>query len=102
MRWSPRSDRVGHIDFGAIRMSLALCMNRRCFFDSAGAWLGCVALASLLDHDLLAGSSKTSSQGGLPHFRPKAKRVIYLFQSGAPSQLDLFDYKPNLKGLRGT
>ena len=39
---------------------------------------------------------------GLPHFPPKAKRVIYLFQHGAPSQLDLFDYKPNLAKLRGT
>ena len=39
---------------------------------------------------------------GLPHFPPKAKRVIYLFQPGAPSQLDLFDYKPNLAKLRGT
>jgi len=37
----------------------------------------------------------------LPHFRPRAKRVIYLFQSGAPSQLDLFDFKPGLQGLRG-
>ena len=39
---------------------------------------------------------------GLPHFAPKAKRVIYLFQSGAPSQLDLFDYKPQLAKTHGT
>ena len=38
---------------------------------------------------------------GLPHFIPKAKRVIYLFQSGAPSQLDLFDYKPKLNEMFG-
>ena len=38
---------------------------------------------------------------GLPHFPAKAKRVIYLFQSGAPSQLDLFDYKPTLEKFRG-
>src|SRR6266545_1820853 len=38
---------------------------------------------------------------GLPHFAPKAKRVIYLFQHGAPSQLDLFDYKPSLEKQRG-
>src|SRR5262249_28652274 len=38
---------------------------------------------------------------GLPHFPAKAKRVIYLFQSGAPSQMDLFDYKPRLNDLRG-
>src|SRR5262249_36112281 len=38
---------------------------------------------------------------GLPHFTPKAKRVIYLFQSGGPSQIELFDYKPQLEKLRG-
>ena len=38
---------------------------------------------------------------GLPHFAPKAKRVIYLFQNGAPSQLDLFDYKPMLNKMHG-
>ncbi|MFM7869153.1 MAG: DUF1501 domain-containing protein, partial [Planctomycetaceae bacterium] len=40
--------------------------------------------------------------GAFPHAAPRAKRVIFLFQSGAPSQLDLFDYKPGLRGLRGT
>ena len=38
---------------------------------------------------------------GLPHFAPKAKRIIYLFQNGAPSQLDLFDYKPLLQKMQG-
>ncbi|RZL17830.1 MAG: DUF1501 domain-containing protein, partial [Pedobacter sp.] len=38
---------------------------------------------------------------GLPHFAPKAKRIIYLFQNGAPSQLDLFDYKPKLQKMFG-
>ena len=38
---------------------------------------------------------------GLPHFAPKAKRIIYLFQNGAPSQLDLFDYKPMLQKMHG-
>ena len=38
---------------------------------------------------------------GAPHFAPKAKRVIYLFQSGGPSQLDLFDHKPMLRTLNG-
>ena len=38
---------------------------------------------------------------GLPHFAPKAKRVIYLFQNGAPTHVDLFDYKPKLKELHG-
>ena len=55
--------------------------------------LGTAAMASLMN-----------AQGteGIPHFAPTAKRVIYLFQSGAPSQLDLFDYKPKLAGLRAT
>ena len=39
---------------------------------------------------------------GLPHFPPKAKRVIYLFQSGGPSQIELFDYKPRLMEFQGT
>jgi hypothetical protein len=55
------------------------------------------ALASLLAKDAEASPALT----GLPHFAPKAKRVIYLFQHGAPSQLDLFDYKPKLQESRG-
>ena len=46
--------------------------------------------------------SATGGLPGLPHFAPKAKRVIYMFQSGAPSQLDLFDYKPQLAKAQGT
>ena len=57
-------------------------------------FLGMVGLASLLN----AADGLT----GLPHFAPKAKRVIYLFQSGGPSQMDLFDYKPQLKPLAKT
>jgi hypothetical protein len=56
---------------------------------------GTAALASLLNQTALA------QQAGLPHFKPKAKRIIYLFQSGAPSQLDLFDPKPQLEKYRG-
>ncbi|MBS0207853.1 MAG: DUF1501 domain-containing protein [Planctomycetes bacterium] len=59
----------------------------------------------LLGRDqLLAANNTASAHGGLPelpHFAPKAKRVIYLVQSGAPSQMDLFDYKPELKKFRG-
>src|SRR4051812_2376285 len=58
------------------------------------------ALAALLDDD--RSRAAEGPVGGLPHFPPKAKRVIYLFQSGAPSQMDLFDYKPRLDDLRGT
>src|SRR5438552_8854356 len=73
-------------------------MTRRHFFERTSAGLGIAALASLLQEEMRA-------EGGLPalpHFPPKAKRVIYLFQSGAPSQMDLFDYKPKLKDLRAT
>jgi len=64
--------------------------------------LGQVGLAALAG--LLHGNQAQAAGGlsGLPHFPPKAKRVIYLFQSGAPSQMDLFDYKPRLQDLRGT
>jgi hypothetical protein len=78
--------------------------TRRSFLGRAGAGVGLAALASLLADDLRAAPGQTPPTGGLPalpHHRPRAKRVIYLFQSGAPSQLDLFDYKPSLDGLRG-
>ena len=83
-----------------------LLITRRHFFGSSGAGIGVLALASLFNNRLFATSDKapTASSGlpSLPHFAPKAKRVIYLFQSGAPSQMDLFDYKPKLDKLRGT
>ena len=69
---------------------------RRHFFERASTGLGLAALATLLSKDVAA-----STLPGLPHFPPKAKRVIYLFQHGAPSQLDLFDYKPTLERMRG-
>lgn len=50
---------------------------------------------------MLLGRAAFASLEGLPHFTPKAKRVIYLFMHGGPSQLDLFDYKPNLTKVRG-
>jgi hypothetical protein len=69
-----------------------LLITRRHFFSRASTGLGVAALSSLM-----AKSGLT----GLPHFAPKAKRVIYLFQHGAPSQLDLFDYKPGLARQHG-
>jgi hypothetical protein len=75
-----------------------LAMTRRHFFSRSSTGIGITALASLLSEDAKAAGGLP----GLPHFPPKAKRVIYLFQHGAPSQLDLFDYKPNLAKLRGT
>lgn len=75
--------------------------NRRLFLRSTGAGLGGAALATLLHP---ARSSAMASEQGLsdlPHFAPKAKRIIYLFQSGAPSQMDLFDPKPTMVNRQG-
>ena len=72
-------------------------LTRRYFFGRAAAGLGTAALASLLQADESSGAMP-----GIPHFPPTAKRVIYLFQSGAPSQMDLFDYKPRLRDLAKT
>ncbi len=81
-----------------------LHINRRHFFGRVG--LGATALAGLLNEELFAAGAKdaaaTGGLPGLPHFAPKAQRVIYLFQSGAPSQLDLFDHKPQLVARHGT
>src|SRR6202163_611813 len=73
-------------------------MTRRHSFGLAGTGIGTAALATLVAQDAQASEGLP----GLPHFPPTAKRVIYLFQHGAPSQLDLFDYKPKLQVLRGT
>jgi hypothetical protein len=84
----------------------SLLITRRHFFGRTSASIGIAALASLLDGDLsvASASAKAGTGGllGLPHFKPKARRIIYLFQSGAPSQMDLFDYKPKLNDLRGS
>src|ERR671936_847844 len=66
-------------------------LTRRHFFSRTGTGVAVAALSNLLQAD----------ETRAPHFAPKAKRVIYLFQHGAPSQLDLFDYKPNLARQRG-
>ena len=76
-----------------------LNMNRRRFLSRLGMGVGGVALGSLLIPDLFSGSEEEHIVKGLPHFAPRAKRIIYLFQNGAPSQLDLFDYKPMLQKM---
>jgi len=78
---------------------IALQVSRREFLTRASlAGVGVAALSSLLPTALRAeGNPKPT----LPHFPPKVKRVIYLFQSGGPSQLELFDYKPKLKAMFG-
>ncbi len=81
----------------------ALALNRRHFFGRSATGLGSMALASLLARDAQA-APKANAPGlsGFPNLPVKAKRVIYLFQSGAPSQMDLFDEKPMLADLRAT
>ena len=77
-------------------------MTRRHFLGQSSLGLGTAALASLLTKDLKAASpnSQTALQG-LTHFAPKAKRVIYLFQNGGPTHVELFDGKPSLAALHG-
>lgn len=80
-----------------------LHLNRRQFLSRLSVGIGSAALGSLLIPDLF---SRTEALGdspfsGLAHFAPKAKRVIYLFQAGGPSQLESFDYKPLLNKMRG-
>lgn len=75
-----------------------LNMNRRRFLSKLSLGIGSVALGSLLVPDLFSGKVQEETlMQHLPHFAPKAKRIIYLFQNGAPSQLELFDYKPMLR-----
>ena len=82
-------------------------ITRRHFFGRTATGIGTAALASLLGKDMSAAARGDSLERPfpglptLPHFAPKAKRVIWLFQSGGPSQMDLFDYKPQLDKWRG-
>ena len=87
------------------RAEHAKLTTRRWFFRQCGVGLGSIALGSLLGADkaFAAGTPKLTNplMPHSPHFAPKAKRVIYLFMGGAPSQLDLFDYKPTLAKFNG-
>src|SRR5437867_13352499 len=78
-------------------------LTRRHFFGRGAGALGAAALASLLNENATAADA-IKPLGALPafHHAPKAKRVIYLFMSGGPSHIDLFDYKPRLRELHGT
>jgi len=79
-------------------------ITRRHFFGLNSTGVGLAALAGLLGRDLHADAGTGKVHGGLdglPHFPPTAKRVIYLFQSGGPSQFELFDYKPRLMEFQG-
>lgn len=77
-------------------------MSRRHFLNSFGMGLGSIALSSLLKPEALLGATNSRGSLGTSHFPPKAKRIIYLFQSGGPSQLDLYDPKPTLIKKHGT
>ncbi len=81
------------------RDELALLLTRRQLFSRGRNAVGAAALASLLGPSAMASAADGEPHGGLPnlpHFAPQAKRAIYLFQSGGPSHIDLFDYKPRL------
>jgi hypothetical protein len=77
-----------------------LNLTRRALFGHAAAGVGAAALSALLARDGLALAPDPTAPP-LPHFAPKAKRVIYLLQNGAPSHVDLYDYKPGLKEWHG-
>src|SRR4051794_4088828 len=85
--------------------SFAGTITRRHFLSTAGVGLGPIALAGLLGGHATptraADASRSPHAPKKPHFAPKAKRVIHLFMAGAPSQLDLFDYKPELARMEG-
>ncbi|MEY3459935.1 MAG: hypothetical protein RL215_3092 [Planctomycetota bacterium] len=77
---------------------------RRALLSQSATGVGAMALGSLLSADgVLAGENShlVGAQPGLPHFAGKAKRIIWLFQNGAPTHVDLFDYKPKLQELHG-
>src|SRR5215208_382176 len=78
--------------------------NRREFFSRVALGLGGTALMGLLREEARAELAVAHSLPGIlqrPHYAPRAKRVIYLFMSGGPSQHDLFDHKPLLQKMNG-
>ena len=72
-----------------------LLQTRRRFFGRSSVGIGTAALAALLDRE-------SAAEQLVSHFAPTAKRVIYLFQNGAPTQVDLYDHKPQMERFRGT
>src|SRR5258707_348855 len=94
---NPHQTKIASLDVTSI--------PRRHFFRECGVGVGKIALASLLTNAFTGRVTANKDANPLapkaPHFAPKAKRVIHLFMAGAPSQLDLFDYKPELTKLEG-
>jgi len=90
--------------FSEYRIKKLKYSTRRHFLKTGTLGLGAMGLGALLGGNALFGDNRSnllSSGGTIPHFAPKAKRVIYLHMTGAPSQLELFDYKPDLQKLHG-
>src|SRR4051794_33154292 len=92
-----------------ITRELDLHLTRRQLFGLTAKGIGGAALGSLMGGSVTAAARspqgrdpKTGALDGLPHFAPRAKRVIFLHQSGGPSQLETFDYKPRLAQFQGT
>jgi uncharacterized protein (DUF1501 family) len=87
-----------------INLELKKVLTRRHFFKECGIGLGSMALASLINQGAICAAQQLPANPlapKIPPLTPRAKRVIYLFQAGAPSQLDLFDYKPGLVKYNG-
>ena len=83
------------------RIQQSLLVNRREFFGKQALGLGTASLSGLLAKDGFAAAPQNNRLPDLPHWKPKAKNVIYLFQNGAPTHVDLFDYKPKLIEMHG-
>ena len=79
-----------------------LSLSRRAFLSKMGTGVGLAALANMLPGCVRSTSGTMfANQASTPHFAPRAKRIIYLFQSGGPAQMELFDYKPLLHEREG-
>jgi hypothetical protein len=76
-------------------------LNRRHFLERSRLGLGALAMSSLMGRVPAQAAASDPKRTNAPHFAARAKRIIYLFQSGAPSQFETFDYKPKLHELRG-
>ncbi len=96
--WSNPLNKRKQQELAALHRESANAICRRWFFDQCGLGLAGMAAGALVARDTSAAApdSQRTLAPRAPHFEPKAKRVIYLFQAGAPSQLELFDPKPQL------
>ena len=87
--------------FAGLSPDLRRQLSRRTFLRQSAGGIGLAALSQLLGSPAPAATAGVPGLPGFPNFPAKAKRIIYLFQSGAPSQMDLFDPKPQLEKRRG-